>query len=149
MAIDTACSSALVAIHQACQSLWLGESALALAGGANIVLDPALSIGFSHASMLSPTGQCYAFDQRANGYVRSEGAGLVLLKPLQQALADGNRIYAVLRAAVVNQDGRTPSLTVPNPAAQETMLRRAYRQAGVTPAEAVYVEAHGTGYPGW
>jgi len=97
--------------------------------------------------MLSPTGTCYAFDHRANGYVRGEGAGVIVMKPLDQALADGNRIHAVIRAAVVNQDGHSSSLTVPNAAAQEAMLRDAYQQAHVDPRHVAYVEAHGTGTP--
>ena len=147
MAIDTACSSALVATYLACQSIWSGECTLALAGGANALLNPNLSIGFSKASMLSPSGQCFTFDARANGYVRGEGAGVVIIKPLDQAVADGDRVYAVIRAAVVNQDGHTSSLTVPGLVAQKEMLQEAYHNAGIAPDQVVYVEAHGTGTP--
>ncbi len=147
IAIDTACSSSLVAVQLACQSIWSGESSLALAGGVNAILNPGVSISFSRASMLSPTGTCYAFDHRANGYVRSEGVGVVVIKPLDQALEDGDRIHAVIRAAVVNQDGRTSSLTIPNMYAQEEMLREAYRQAGIDTRDVAYIEAHGTGTP--
>ncbi len=147
LAIDTACSSALVATHLACQSIWSGECTMAIAGGANALLNPNLSIGFSKASMLSPDGQCFAFDARANGYVRGEGAGVIIIKPLQQALADGDRIYASIRSTVVNQDGHTSSLTVPGIAAQQEMLREAYRRANIAPQRVAYVEAHGTGTP--
>ena len=97
--------------------------------------------------MLSPSGQCCAFDERANGYVRGEGAGLVYLKPLSQAQRDGDRIYAVIRAAVVNSDGHTSSMTVPGVESQAAMLRQAYREAGIRPQDVDYVEAHGTGTP--
>ncbi|HEX9926444.1 MAG TPA: polyketide synthase, partial [Anaerolineae bacterium] len=147
MAIDTACSSALVATYLACQSIWSGQCTMSLAGGANALLNPSLSIGFSKASMLSPSGQCFAFDARANGYVRGEGVGVVIIKPFDQALTDGDRIYALIRAAVVNQDGHTSSLTVPDLAAQKTMLYEAYQEAGIDPKQVAYVEAHGTGTP--
>ena len=143
MAIDTACSSSLVAIHMACQSLRTGESTLAIAGGVNVMLSPANSIGV--ARFLSPDGRCKAFDARANGYVRGEGAGLVVLKPLSRAQADGDRIYAVIRGSAINQDGFSSGLTVPNGTAQEALVRRALESAGVAPADIQYVEAHGTG----
>lgn len=145
VSIDTACSSSLVAVHLACQSLWNHESQLALAGGVNILLLPTAMAGFAKAGFLSPDGRCKTFDSGANGYVRGEGAGLVVLKPLSQALADGDRIYAVIRGSAVNQDGRSNGLTAPNPQAQEELLRKAYRVAGVSPSEVQYVEAHGTG----
>ncbi len=145
MAVDTACSSALVAVHLACQSIWNGESTLTLAGGVNAMLKPEPTIGFSKASMLSPDGQCKSFDARANGYVRSEGAGIVVLKPLSKALADQDPIYAVIRGTAVNSDGHTNGITVPSAQAQELMLQEAYRQAGVSPEQVQYVEAHGTG----
>ena len=103
--VDTACSSALLAVHLACQSLWNEECGLALAGGVNVLLEPNGYIGFTKLSMLSPDGRCKAFDAKANGFVRSEGAGVIVLKPLQQALADGDRIYATVRATATNQDG--------------------------------------------
>jgi len=145
IAIDTACSSSLVAVHLACRSLWNGESNLALAGGVNLILSPAITINFSKAGVMAPDGRCKAFDARANGYVRSEGAGVVVLKPLSRALADGDPIYAVIRGSAVNQDGRSNGLMAPNPLAQEAVLREAYRRAGVSPGDVQYVEAHGTG----
>jgi myxalamid-type polyketide synthase MxaE and MxaD len=145
LAIDTACSSSLVAVHLACCSLRNGESTLALAGGVNLILSPAIAINFTKAGAMAPDGRCKAFDARANGYVRSEGAGVVVLKPLSKALADGDPIYAVIRGSAVNQDGRSNGLMAPNPLAQEAVLREAYRQAAVSPGKIQYVEAHGTG----
>jgi acyl transferase domain-containing protein len=145
LAIDTACSSSLVAVHLACCSLRNGESTLALAGGVNLILSPAIAINFTKAGAMAPDGRCKAFDARANGYVRSEGAGVVVLKPLSNALADGDPIYAVIRGSAVNQDGRSNGLMAPNPLAQEAVLREAYRQAAVSPGKVQYVEAHGTG----
>lgn len=146
-AVDTACSSSLVAVHLACQSLRIGECTMALAGGINTLLKPDMTIGFSKASMLSPDGRCWSFDARANGYVRGEGGGIVVLKPLESALQDGNPIYAVIRGSAINEDGRTDGITVPSATAQEAMLRTAYRRAGVDPSQVGYVEAHGTGTP--
>jgi len=145
LAIDTACSSALVAVHLACESLWKGEATLGLAGGVSLLIWPGGYIGFSRLSMLSADGRCKAFDATANGFVRSEGAGVVVLKPLAKAIADGDRVYALIRATGVNQDGRTGGMTVPNQAAQEELLRQTCRQAGIAPARIQYVEAHGTG----
>jgi len=145
LAIDTACSSSLVAVHLACCSLRNGESTLAVAGGVNLILSPAIAINFTKAGAMAPDGRCKAFDARANGYVRSEGAGVVVLKPLSKALADGDPIYAVIRGSAVNQDGRSNGLMAPNPLAQEAVLREAYRQAAVSPGKVQYVEAHGTG----
>ena len=145
LAIDTACSSSLVAVHAACNSLLRGESVLALAGGVNLILSPAITINFSKAGAMAPDGRCKSFDARANGYVRSEGAGVVVLKPLGRALADGDPIYAVICGSAVNQDGRSNGLMAPNPRAQEAVLREAYRCAGVSPGDVQYVEAHGTG----
>jgi acyl transferase domain-containing protein len=145
MAIDTACSSSLVAVHLACRSLWNGESNLALAGGVNLILSPAITINFTKAGVMAPDGRCKAFDAQANGYVRSEGAGVVVMKPLSRALADADPIYAVVRGSAVNQDGRSNGLMAPNPLAQEAVLREAYRHARVSPGDVQYVEAHGTG----
>ncbi|BCL39996.1 non-ribosomal peptide synthetase/type I polyketide synthase [Nostoc sp. MS1] len=145
LGIDTACSSSLVAVHLACQSIWNGESSLALAGGVRIILSPWVAISFGKAGFMAPDGRCKAFDSRANGYVRSEGAGVVLLKPLSQAIADGDSIYAVIKGSAVNQDGRSNGLTAPNPWAQEALLKEAYRQAGISPYQVQYIEAHGTG----
>ncbi|HUI35250.1 MAG TPA: SDR family NAD(P)-dependent oxidoreductase [Stellaceae bacterium] len=144
-AVDTACSSSLVAVHEACVSLWRGESTVAIVGGVNALLSPSGFIGFSKAHMLSPTSRCHAFDASGDGYVRSEGGGVVLLKPLEQAIADGNPIWAVIAGSGVNSDGRTTGLAMPNPVAQEALLRRVYHDAGIDPASVAYVEAHGTG----
>jgi acyl transferase domain-containing protein/acyl carrier protein len=145
MALDTACSSSLVAVHEACNSLRSGESSLALAGGVNLILSPAITINFSKAGAMAPDGRCKTFDARADGYVRGEGAGVVVLKPLAQAVADGDPIYAVIRGSAVNQDGRSNGLMAPNPRAQEAVLREAYRRAEVAPGDVQYLEAHGTG----
>jgi 8-amino-7-oxononanoate synthase len=145
LAVDTACSSSLVAVHLACQSLWNQESTLALAGGVQVILSPDLSVSFSKAGLLSPDGRCKTFDAKANGYVRSEGAGVVLLKPLSQAQKDGDPIYSVILGTAVNQDGRSNGLSAPNPEAQEAVVREAYERAGVSPGQVQYVEAHGTG----
>ena len=145
MAIDSACSSSLVAIHLACRSLSDGESTLALAGGVNALLDPALTVNFSRAGFMSPDGRCKAFDATANGYVRGEGAGIVILKPLSKAEADRDPIFAIIRGTAVNQDGRSNGLTAPNQGSQIAVLREAYRRAGIPPLEVQYVEAHGTG----
>ncbi|MDA0266670.1 MAG: type I polyketide synthase, partial [Cyanobacteria bacterium] len=145
LAIDTACSSSLVAVHLACQSLRSGESTVAIAGGVNLILRPELTIGFSKLTALSPESRCKAFDAAANGFVRSEGAGAVVLKPLSQAIAQGDPVYAVIRGSAVNQDGRTNGLTAPNREAQEQVIQAAFRQAGLTPEQVDYIEAHGTG----
>jgi acyl transferase domain-containing protein/putative hemolysin len=145
LAVDTACSSSLVAVHQACQSLAAGECTLALAGGVNLILSPEATIAFSKAHMMAADGRCKTFDDRADGYVRGEGAGIVVLRPLAAALADGDRVIAVIRGSAVNQDGSTNGLTAPNPAAQEAVIRAACRRAGIVPGRLSYVEAHGTG----
>ena len=145
MAVDTACSSSLVAIHLACRSLESGESELALAGGVNVILKPEISISMCSATALSPDGYCKSFDASANGYTRAEGAGLVLLKRLDRALADGDPIHAVIRGTATNQDGKTDGLSAPNPIAQEAAIRTALEAAGLEPERVGYVEAHGTG----
>ena len=146
LTLDTACSSSLVAVHLACQSLWSGESEMALAGGVNLILEPHITIGYSRSAMLSADARCRFGDARASGYVRSEGVGLVLLKPLSRALADGDPIHALVRGSAVNNDGQGSGLLVaPSPVVQAAMLRRAYRTAGVEPGRVGYVEAHGTG----
>lgn len=145
VAVDTACSSSLVAVHMACESLWRGEAKLALAGGVNALLMPDFYVAFSQLGVLSPTGRCKTFDSRADGYVRSEGAGMVFLKPLRAALCDRDAIYAVIRSTALNQDGRTPGMTVPSGAAQQELIREALHKAALTPADIQYVEAHGTG----
>ena len=145
MAIDTACSSSLTAIHQACQSLRSGESRMALAGGVNVILSPAHSIAFTKAGVLAPDGRCKTFDHRANGYVRGEGGGLVVLKKLSAAQADGDPIHAVIMGGALAQDGRTNGLMAPSSESQQALLREAYHRAGVSPTEVQYIEAHGTG----
>jgi len=147
LAVDTACSSSLVALHQAVQSLRAGELDLAIAGGVNLLLDPTISINHTRARMLSADGRCKAFSAAADGYVRSEGCGVVLLKPLAAARRDDDRILAVIRGSAVNQDGRTSGLTVPNGQAQQRVIRRALQQAKLPAATISYVEAHGTGTP--
>lgn len=147
MAVDTACSSSLVAVHLACQSLLNGESTLALAGGVNLILSPMGHIGLTNLKALSPDGRCKTFDAGANGYVRGEGAGCVVLKPLSKALADSDPIYAVIRGSAVNHDGRSKGLTVPYGPAQEALIRQALEKAEVAPAQISYIEAHGTGTP--
>ncbi len=145
LSIDTACSSSMVAVHLACKSLWDGECELAVAGGVNLILVPEVFASFAKAGFLSPNCRCRAFDAQADGYVRGEGAGMLALKPLSRAIADCDPIYAVIRGGAVNQDGRTNGLTAPNRLAQEAVLRAAYRQAGVSPGQIDYFEAHGTG----
>ncbi len=143
--VDTACSSSLVAVAQAVKALRTGEVPLAIAGAANLLLSPYPYIGFCRASMLSPSGRCHAFDARADGYVRAEGAGVVILKRLSDAEADGDEIRGMILGAGVNSDGRTVGLSLPNGAAQAALLRETYAAAGVTPDELAFVEAHGTG----
>jgi acyl transferase domain-containing protein/acyl carrier protein len=145
VAVDTACSSSLVAIHQACQALRLGECDLALAGGANVLLTPATMITFSHAHMLAPDGRCKTFDAAADGYVRSEGCGVIVVKRLKDAIRDGDRIRAVIRGSAINQDGASSGLTVPNGIAQQRVIAKALESAGIAPGDVGYLEAHGTG----
>ncbi|MCS2609163.1 type I polyketide synthase [Halomonas dongshanensis] len=145
MSLDTACSSSMVAFHQACQAIRSGETNMALAGGISLHLHPYGFIIFSKASMLSPTGRCQVFDEAGNGYVRSEGAGLFLLKDYDDAIADGDRILAVVAGSAVNTDGHKSGITVPNADAQIDLMRRAYAQAGIAPDDIDYLEAHGTG----
>ncbi len=133
VSVDTACSSSLVALHLACQSLRTGDSELAIAAGVNLLLSPAVFHGFDQAGALSPTGLCHAFDAAADGFVRGEGCGVVVLKRLSDAVRDGDRVLAVVRGSAINQDGRSNGLMAPNPAAQTAVLRSAYAQAGVQP----------------
>jgi acyl transferase domain-containing protein/acyl carrier protein len=143
--VNTACSSSLVAVHLACQSLLCGESELALAGGVSLMLAPDATVAMSKFGGMAPDGRAKAFDARADGYVRGEGGGVVLLKPLSRALADGDPIHALIRGSAVNNDGFSNGLSAPSPEAQEAVLREAYAQAGVDPRRVAYVEAHGTG----
>jgi acyl transferase domain-containing protein/acyl carrier protein len=145
VAVDTACSSSLVAIHQACQALRLGECDLALAGGANVLLTPATMITFSSAHMLAPDGRCKTFDAAADGYVRGEGCGVIVIKRLEDAVRDGDRIRAVIRGSAINQDGASGGLTVPNGVAQQRVISDALQRAHIQPSEVGYLEAHGTG----
>src|SRR5882724_11007919 len=144
--LDTACSSSLVAVHLACRSLWGGEADMAIAGGVNVMLRPEASIVLSKGGFLNPDQYCKAFDASANGYVRGEGVGVVILKPLSKALADGDIIYALVRGTGVNQDGYLPEgFTVPNLFSQIALLQKVYAEAGVNPLTVQFIEAHGTG----
>ena len=147
MTVDTACSSSLTAVHTALRALRSGECDTALAGGVNVLLSPAVTVAFDRAGGTSPTGTCRPFDADADGMVRGEGCGLVVLKRLADARRDGDRILAVLRGSAVNSDGRSSGLVAPNPAAQRAVLAQAHRDAGVRPEQVGYVEAHGTGTP--
>ncbi len=147
MAIDTACSSGLVGLHYAVQSLRSGECNAALAGAVNLILSPEVIIAFSKARMLSPTGECRPFDADANGYVRGEGCALLMLKRLTDATRDGDNILAVIRGSAVNQDGRTSGITAPNSLSQIDCIRAAHRSAGIDASEISFIEAHGTGTP--
>ncbi len=145
LTVNTACSSSLVALHLACQGLASGDSRVALAGGVNLILAPESTVAMSKFGAMSPRGRSRAFDAGADGYVRGEGGGFVVLKPLSRAIADGDRIYCLVRGSAVNNDGFSNGLTAPNPAAQAAVLRDAYARAGVEPSRVHYVEAHGTG----
>ena len=145
MAIDTACSSSLVAVDRACRSLRDGEVEIAIAAGVNVALSPETSISVSKWGMMAADGRCKTFDAAADGFVRGEGCGVVILKRLSDALAAGDRIHAVIRGSAVNQDGPSSGLTAPNGKAQEAVIREALANAGVRPEEVGYVEAHGTG----
>ncbi len=145
MTIDTACSSSLVALHEAAQSMARGEIELALVGGVNAMLLPEIFTGLCKGRFLAPDGHCKTFDAAADGYARGEGAGVVVLKPVADATRDHDRIYAVIRATGVNQDGRTNGITVPNPDAQADLIRRVTAESGLRPEQIGYVEAHGTG----
>ncbi|GAB2576254.1 hypothetical protein GCM10027066_19050 [Dyella jejuensis] len=145
LSLDTACSSSLVAVHEACSSLQRGECALALAAGVNLLLDDKRFEAFERAGMLSPNGRCKTFDDTADGYVRSEGCAVVVLKRLADAQADGDRILAVIRGSAINQDGGSVSLTAPSQRAQQALIEEALAKAHVSPASIAYLEAHGTG----
>jgi acyl transferase domain-containing protein/SAM-dependent methyltransferase len=145
IAIDTACSSSLVAVHLASQALRLGECDLAIAGGVNLILTPEMNINFSKARMMAANGRCKTFDAAADGYVRGEGCAMIVLRRLGDALADGDRIHAVIRGSAINQDGRSGGLTAPNGPAQEAVIRAALANAGLEAGAVSYVETHGTG----
>ena len=142
--IYTACSSSLVSIHHACQMLRHGDCDMAIAGGIELLLDEEWFIGFSQSRVLSPDGKCFVFDERANGFVLAEGAGAVLLKPLEKALADGDQVFAVIRGSAINNDGRTMGLTTPNMKAQKAVIKEALIRADIHPEQIGYYEAHGT-----
>ncbi|OLP20308.1 hypothetical protein BST81_00795 [Leptolyngbya sp. 'hensonii'] len=145
VAIDTACSSSLVAVHQAVQNLRLGTCSMALAGGVNLILRPDLGVTFSKAQMLSPDGRCKTFDARADGYVRSEGCGMVVLKRLSDAIADRDQILALIRGSAINHDGRSSGITAPNGPSQTAVIRAALADGHLKPEQVAYVETHGTG----
>jgi acyl transferase domain-containing protein/acyl carrier protein/enoyl-CoA hydratase/carnithine racemase/NAD(P)-dependent dehydrogenase (short-subunit alcohol dehydrogenase family) len=143
--VDTMCSSSLTAIHEACEHLRRGSCSMALAGGVNLYLHPSNYVELSAAHMLSPSGRCSSFGEGANGFVPGEGSGCIVLKPLSRALADGDRIHALIRGSAVNHGGRTNGYTVPNPDAQRDVVRSALEQAGLSARDIGYIEAHGTG----
>ncbi|MDG4810842.1 SDR family NAD(P)-dependent oxidoreductase [Micromonospora sp. WMMD1120] len=143
--VDTACSASLVAVHRAVASIQRGECGAAIAGGVNVMATPTAHIAFTQAGMLASDGRCKVFDAAADGYVRGEGCGAVLLKPLHRAVADGDHVYAVVRGSAVNHGGRAASLTAPNTAAQARLVVRAWERSGLDPASCSFVETHGTG----
>ena len=145
MVVDTACSSSLVAVHMACQSLRAGECDLAVTGGVNLILIPETSVSFSKLNFLAPDGRCKVFDERANGFVRSEGCGVLVLKRLSQAQKDNDQILAVVRGSAVNQDGASNGLTAPNGASQQKVIAAALQNGSVRPEDVTYIETHGTG----
>lgn len=147
MTVDTGCSTTLTTLHLACQSLRDGESDVSIVSGSNILLNPDMFESMSSLGFLSPSGKSYAFDHRASGYGRGEGVATLIVKPLSSALRDGDPIRAVIRETALNQDGWTPTITSPNPKAQEELIRMCYQRAGLDPLETSYVEAHGTGTP--
>lgn len=145
IAVDTTCSSSLVAVHLACQSLRNGECRVALAGGVNLLLSPQIALSVSKVVPMAADGRCKTFDARADGIVRGEGCGIIVLKRLTDALADGDNVIAVIKGSATNQDGHSNGFTAPNGAAQQAVIRQALQNSGITPAEISYVEAHGTG----
>ncbi|KAI2642646.1 hypothetical protein GGS21DRAFT_184157 [Xylaria nigripes] len=147
MTVDTGCSTSLTALHQACQSLKIGDSSMSVVGGANLMLNPDAFAVMSSLSIISPDGKSFSFDSRANGYGRGEGSATVVLKRLDDAVRDGNPIRAVIRQTMLNQDGKTETITSPSPEAQIELIRRCYLEAGLDPAQTTYFETHGTGTP--
>ncbi|KAF1993246.1 putative polyketide synthase [Amniculicola lignicola CBS 123094] len=143
--VDTGCSTALTALHLACQSIRVGDSTMAMVGGVNVMLNPDMFVSMSNLGLLGPDGRSYSFDRRGKGYGRGEGVATILLKPLAEALKDGDPVRAVIRETALNQDGKTPTITSPSQEAQEELIRTCYRNAGLNPADTAYVEAHGTG----
>jgi len=147
MPYDTACSSALFATHYAIRSINSGESSMALVGGINILLAPTTYIAFAKTGMLSPSGQCRTFDAGADGYVRGEGGGVILLKSLKEAIQDNDRIYGIIKGSALNHGGKSQTLTSPNAYAQSQVIQEAYKRAGISPDRISYIEAHGTATP--
>ncbi|MBN1295093.1 MAG: acyltransferase domain-containing protein [Candidatus Latescibacteria bacterium] len=147
MTVDTACSASLTAVHLSCQSLRTGECEIALAGGVNLVLSPEDLVSYCSATMLSPTGRCKSFDSAADGFILSEGCGIILLKRLSKAVKDGDTIYAIIRSSQVNQDGASNGLTAPNSPAQQKLISDALNMAKLSPSDIGYIEAHGSGTP--
>lgn len=146
MTIETACSSSMVALHEACQAICSGECSSALVGGANLILTPTLHMNLASIGVLSPSGQCKTFDASADGFGRAEAVNAVLIKPLDDAVRNGDRVRAVIRATTVNNDGRTLVLSTPSADAQEELIRHAYKKAGIDDIhETAYFESHGTG----
>ncbi|KAL4883330.1 polyketide synthase [Aspergillus karnatakaensis] len=145
LTVDTGCSTSLVALHLACQSIRSGESEAALVGGSNVILNPDLPIALSNMGFLSPEGKSYAFDHRAAGYGRGEGAACIVIKPLDKAIRDGDHVFSVIRQTAINSDGKTDGITQPSAVAHERLIRYAYGQAKLDPFETDYIEAHGTG----
>ncbi|RDW73588.1 reducing type I polyketide synthase [Coleophoma crateriformis] len=145
LTVDTGCSTSLVALHLACQSIRAGESEAALVGGSNIILNPDMLITLSNMGFLSSEGRSFAFDHRANGYGRGEGAACIVIKPLNKAISDGDYIHSIIRQTAVNSDGKTDGITQPSAVAHENLIRRAYHEAKLDPLDTDYVEAHGTG----
>src|SRR5215468_672162 len=143
--MDTSCSSALTAVHAACEYIRAGRGDVALAGGVTVMITPGGFIGFSQAAMLSPEGRCKAFDAAADGFVRGEGAGMVLLKRLSRALEDGDPVQGVIIGTALNQDGHTNGISLPSSEAQAQLVRDACADAGVEPSRVGFIEAHGTG----
>ena len=145
ISIDTACSSSLVAIHLACQNLRFGEVNLAIAGGVSLMITPELMVSMSKVGFMSPTGRCRTFDSTADGFVRGEGCGVVVLKRLSDAIADNDQVLAVIRGSAVNQDGRSTLLTAPSGPAHVALIREALTSAQIEPHRIGFFEAHGTG----
>uniref|UniRef100_UPI0025C5BC11 non-ribosomal peptide synthetase/type I polyketide synthase n=1 Tax=Flavobacterium sp. TaxID=239 RepID=UPI0025C5BC11 len=145
MSVDTACSSSLVSVHLAIKDIRNGECTMAIAGGVNLMVTPESTVALSQSSMMAADGRCKTFDDSANGYVRSEGAGLILLKPLSKAIKDGDNIIGVIKGSAVNQDGRSNGLTAPNGLAQQEVIHAALKSAGLHPKDVDYIESHGTG----
>lgn len=143
--VDTACSTAMAALHMACLSLQSGDAEMAVVGGTNLLLHPGASIGLATLGFLGASGKSYSFDSRADGYGRGEGVGCIVVKPLADAIKAGDPIRAIIRGTGMNQDGRTPTISSPSQTAQEELIRQCYTGAGLNPKDTPYVEAHGTG----